>query len=151
MTCPDFSWLHQSWLALHTLSKHHQENICTFYRYPPSTHNALSRQFPNTHRTTTKFELLGPLSIVEARCESLSYSTFLTSSCDIGKQTQLLLRPTEAVFGMQAQMEEGKKFERKKVWIAEKVQLFSSRTFSLKTFFCSYGSRDATTMADNSF
>ena len=38
----------------------------------------------------------------------------------------------------------GKKFERKKVRIAEKVKLFSSRTFFLQIFFCSYGSRGAT-------
>ena len=45
----------------------------------------------------------------------------------------------------------GKKFERKKVRIAEKVELFSSRTFFLQNFFGSYGSRGATTMADHSF
>ena len=47
--------------------------------------------------------------------------------------------------------EEGKKFERKKVRIAEKVELFSSQTFFLQIFFGSYGSRGATTMADHSF
>ena len=45
----------------------------------------------------------------------------------------------------------GKKFERKKVRIAEKVELFSSRTFFFQIFFGSYGSRGATTMADHSF
>ena len=36
----------------------------------------------------------------------------------------------------------GKKFERKKVRIAEKVELFSSRTFFLQIFFGSYGSNN---------
>ena len=45
----------------------------------------------------------------------------------------------------------GKKFERKKVLIAEKVDLFSGRTFFLKNIFGSYGTRCATTMADHSF
>ena len=37
-----------------------------------------------------------------------------------------------------------KKFERKKVRIAEKVELFSGRTFFLKIFWGSYGTRRAT-------
>ena len=45
----------------------------------------------------------------------------------------------------------GKKFERIKVRIAEKVELFSSRTFFLQIFLGSYGSRGATTMAHHSF
>ena len=45
-------------------------------------------------------------------------------------------------------MEEGKKFERKKVRIGEKVELFSSRTFFLQIFFGPYESRGATTMTD---
>ena len=50
----------------------------------------------------------------------------------------------------------GKKFERKKVRIAEKVELFSSRTFFLSNFFPQiffilYGFRGATEMADHSF
>ena len=45
----------------------------------------------------------------------------------------------------------GKKFERKKVRIAEKVELFSGRTFFLKIFWGSYGTRRATAMADHSF
>ena len=45
----------------------------------------------------------------------------------------------------------GKKFERKKVRIAEKVQLFSSRTFFLKFFLGPYRTRGPTEMADHSF
>ena len=44
-----------------------------------------------------------------------------------------------------------KKFEQKKVRIAEKVELFSSQTFSSKFFFGSYGTRGATTIADHLF
>ena len=47
-------------------------------------------------------------------------------------------------------MEVGEKFERKKVRIAEKVELFSTRTFFLQIFGSLYGSRGATTMADHS-
>ena len=45
----------------------------------------------------------------------------------------------------------GNKFERKKVRIAEKVELFSGRTFFLQIVLGLYGTRDATTMADHSF
>ena len=40
----------------------------------------------------------------------------------------------------------GKKFERKKVQIAEKIELFSSKTFFLQNLFGSYWSRGATTI-----
>ena len=49
------------------------------------------------------------------------------------------------------QMGLGKRFDRKKVRIAEKVEPFSGRTFFLQIFFCSYGTRGATTMADHLF
>ena len=58
----------------------------------------------------------------------------------MGKEIKIFFRPGS-----------GKKFERKKVRIAEKVELFSGRTFFLQFFFGSYGTRGATTMADHSF
>ena len=45
----------------------------------------------------------------------------------------------------------GKRFDRKKVRIAEKVEPFSSRTFYLQFFLCSYRSSYPTKMADHSF
>ena len=45
----------------------------------------------------------------------------------------------------------GQKFVRKKVRIAEKVELFSSRTRFLQFFLGSFGTRCATEMADHSF
>ena len=45
----------------------------------------------------------------------------------------------------------GKKFERKKVRIGGKVELFSSRTFFLQIFLSSHRSSYATNLADHSF
>ena len=46
---------------------------------------------------------------------------------------------------------QGKRFDRKKVRIAEKVEPFSGRTFFLQIFLCSYRSSYPTKMADHSF
>ena len=49
------------------------------------------------------------------------------------------------------EMGSGKKFERKKVRIGGKVELFSSRTFFLQIFLSSHRSSYATNLADHSF
>ena len=108
----DQSWIDQSWLALHTQSRHHLD----ISRHPadtiqqPSWYNSDTLQTPSRHpqdtlRTNFKhppnFKHIGSFSLIESRCGLF----LLHSSCDRGKQSQLLLQQTEVKLGLQVGVE----------------------------------------------
>ena len=90
--------------TLKTPSRHPPDTHQTPTRDPPDTHQTPSRQFPYTlqipTRQSPKIRHVGSFLLLKAR-----WGLFLPSSCSVGKQSQLLLKPTEVELGLQVGVE----------------------------------------------
>ena len=121
LTWPVLTWPVQTWPVLTSPVLTYQNTIQTSHRFPPDTlktpsrhpldsqrhlpdtRQTLSRQFPNTLQTPTRQSLkirhVGSFLLLKARWGLFFF--FLPSSffLPVGKQSQLLLQPTEVELG----------------------------------------------------